>query len=262
MRTTNASVAQVTVTSTGTRATRVIGIVALVGLAWLVAFGLVISPPDEVQGDAVRLMYVHVPSAWLAYLSFGVTALGSVMYLWKRTRSLTWDRIAGASAEIGVLFTALALVTGMIWGRLTWGFYWTWDARLTSTALMFLLYVGYLAMRRTDDNPEQRARRAAWVGVFAVVVVPIVHNSVNWWRTLHQKPTVLRRDAQIDGLMLFSLFVGMVAFTLVYVWLLLHKQRVLVMEDALAEHGLDVAIAERNAEGLDLAGPPDGAVAR
>jgi heme exporter protein C len=243
----------ISVTSTGTRATRVIGILALVGIAWQVLFGLVLSPPDEVQGDAVRLMYIHVPSAWLAYLSFGVTALSSAMYLWKRTRSLTWDRIAGASAEIGVLFTALALVTGMIWGRLTWGFYWTWDARLTSTALMFLLYIGYLAMRRTESAPELRARRAAWVGVFAVVIVPIVHESVNWWRTLHQKPTVLRRNAEIDGIMLFSLFVGVVAFTLAYVWLLLHKQRVLVLEDALEDRALDIAIAERNAEGFDPA---------
>jgi heme exporter protein C len=256
----NSTTTSPAVTTTGTKATRVIGVMALIGLAWLVAFGLFISPPDEVQEDAVRLMYVHVPSAWLAYLSFGVTALGSLMYLWKRTRSLTWDRIAGASAEIGVVFTALALTTGMIWGRLTWGFYWTWDARLTSTALMFLLYLGYLAVRRIDASPQQRARRAAWVGLFAVVVVPIVHESVNWWRTLHQTSTLIRRDPEIDGLMLFSLFVGIIAFSLVYVWLLLHKQRVLVMEDAAAQRGLDVAIAERHAEGRSA--PSEGAIAR
>jgi heme exporter protein C len=247
-------------TSTGTRATRVLGAAALVCLAWLVAFALFLSPEDEVQGDAVRIMYVHVPSAWLAYLAFFVTAIGSAAYLWKRTRSLTWDRIAGASAEIGVLFTGLALVTGSLWGRITWGYFWTWDARLTSTALMFLLYVGYLAFRRTEPNPEVRAKRAAWLGVFSVVVVPIVHNSVNWWRTLHQEPTLLRRDPEIDGIMLFSLFVGVVAFTLVYAWLLLHRQRLLVLEDASAAHGLEDAIAERNAEG---ALPADGtAVAR
>jgi heme exporter protein C len=242
---------EITVTSTGTRATRVLGIVTLVGIASLLVLGLFISPQDEVQGDAVRLMYVHVPSAWLAYLSFFVTALGSLMVIIRKT--LGWDRLAGASAEIGVLFTGLALVTGMIWGRITWGVYWTWDARLTSTALMFLLYVGYLAVRRIDVDPHARARRSAWVGLFAVLVVPIVHESVNWWRTLHQTPTLIRRDPELDGLMLFTLFVGVVTFTLVYLWLMLHKQRVLTMEDAAADHGLDEAIAERHAEGLEVA---------
>ena len=121
-------------TGTGTKATRVIGIMALVGLAWLLVFGLVLSPPDEVQGEAVRMLYIHVPTAWLAYLAFGVTALGSGLFLFPKTRSLAWDRMAGASAEIGVLFTGLTLVAGAIWGRITWGVYWTWDARLTTTA--------------------------------------------------------------------------------------------------------------------------------
>jgi heme exporter protein C len=238
------------VAGTGTRATRVLGLLALAGLAWLVAFGLLISPEDEVQGDAVRLMYVHVPSAWLAYLAFFVTAVGSILYLIPRTRSLAWDRVAGASAEIGVVFTAFALVTGMVWGRITWGFYWTWDARLTSTALLFVLFLGYLAVRRLQASPDVRAKRAAIVGVVAFIDVPIVHMSVQWWRTLHQKPTVARLDLdpQIDGIMLFSLFVGVAAFTLVYVWLLVHRMRVAVMEDALDDHGLEVAIAERQAE--------------
>ena len=124
------------VTSTGTKATRVIGALALVGLGWLLLFGLVLSPPDENQGEAVRMLYLHVPTVWLAYLAFGVTALGSIFYLIPKTRSLAWDRLAGASAEIGVLFTGLTLVAGAIWGRITWGVYWTWDARLTTTALL------------------------------------------------------------------------------------------------------------------------------
>jgi heme exporter protein C len=255
MSNTSTGTGPIEVLGTGTRATRVLGALALLGLAWLVTFGLLLSPEDEVQGDAVRLLYVHVPSAWLAYLAFFVTAVGSIAYLIPRTRSLAWDRLAGASAEIGVVFTGFALVTGMVWGRITWGFYWTWDARLTSTALLFVLFLGYLAIRRLQASPDVRAKRAAIVGVVAFIDVPIVHMSVQWWRTLHQKPTIARMDLdpQIDGIMLFSLFVGVAAFTLVYLWLLVHRMRVAVMEDALDDHGLEVAIAERQAEATGVA---------
>ena len=136
------------VVSTSTRATRAMGLLVLAGLAWCLVFGLVLSPADDIQGESVRLLYLHVPTAYLAYLAYGVTALGSIAYLFKRTRSLAWDRIAGASAEIGVVFTALCLLTGSLWGRRTWGTYWTWDARLTTTALLLLLFLGYLAIRR------------------------------------------------------------------------------------------------------------------
>jgi len=243
--------AAITVTGTGTRGSRIVGILALLGLAWLVLFGLVLSPQDEVQGNAVRMMYIHVPSAWLAYLAFFVTFLGSVLYLIPRTRSMSWDRAAAASAEIGVVFTGLALATGMVWGNLTWGAFWTWDARLTSTALLFLLFIGYLALRRLPAAPDSRAKRAAILGIVAFIDVPIVHMSVEWWRTLHQKPTILRPDLnpEIDGLMLFTLFVGVVAFTLVYFWLMLHKQRVLMMEAEVEDTDLELALIERHAEG-------------
>jgi len=238
-----------TVTSTGTKGTRIIGVLALVGMAWLLLFGLVLSPADEVQGEAVRMLYIHVPTAWLAFLAFGVTALGSALYLFPRTRSLAWDRMAGASAEIGVLYTGLTLVAGSIWGRITWGVYWTWDARLTTTALLFVLYLGYLALRRLPATHAQRAKRCAIAGLIAVIDVPIVYGSVEWWRTLHQEATVREiGDVQISGDMLFSLFVGVVAFTLVYLWLMIHKIRIARMEDALDDHGLDLAIEERRAE--------------
>jgi heme exporter protein C len=245
------------VTGTGTKATRVIGVMALIGLAWLLLFGLVLSPPDEVQGEAVRMLYIHVPTAWLAYLAFGVTALGSGLYLFPKTRSLAWDRMAGASAEIGVLFTGLTLVAGAIWGRITWGVYWTWDARLTTTALLFVLFVGYLALRRLPASHDQRAKRCAVAGLIAFVDVPIVHLSVSWWRTLHQPATIKSiGDVDISGSMLFSLFVGVVAFTLVYVWLMIHKMRTMVLEDELDDRGLDLALEERRAEGaLEEVGP-------
>ena len=247
------STGKVSVTSTGTKATRALGVVCLVGTALLVFLGLVGTPEDEVQRDTVRILYIHAPGAWVAYLAFGVTALASVLYLWKRTRSLTWDRIAGASAEIGVLFTGITLATGMIWGHLSWGVYWTWDARLTTTALLFVLFLGYLALRRMPAEPHVRAKRAAILGIIAFIDVPIVHQSVEWWRTLHQDATVLRRDleVQIDGIMLFTLFLGFVVFTLIYAWLLLHRTRIAVMEDALDEHGLELALEERRAEGAE-----------
>ncbi len=241
---------------TGTRGSRILGVLALAGLAWLVIFGFLLSPADEVQGDSVRLMYVHVPSAWLAYLAFGVTAFCSLMYLWKRTRSLAWDRIAGCSAEIGLLFTGLALVTGMTWGQVTWGHVWDWgDARLVTTALLFLLFVGYVALRRLPAAPHVRAKRAAVAGIIAFLDVPLVHQSVEWFRTLHQSPTILRKDLdpQIDGVMLFSVFVGVVAFTLVYVWLLVHRNRVAMMEARLEAGGLEQALAERRGEPVGTA---------
>jgi len=111
--------------ATGTRVTRALGIATLIGLGWFVAFGLFLSPDDAVQLEGVRILYIHVPSAWLAYLAFIVTAISSAAYLSKRTRSLTWDRLAGASAEVGVLFMGITLLTGSLWGRMSWGVYWS-----------------------------------------------------------------------------------------------------------------------------------------
>ena len=199
--------------------------------------GLVV-PPDAVQGDLQRIMYVHVPSAWLAYLSFTVTLIGSVAYL--RTRSLRWDRLAGASAEVGVVFTGLALATGMIWGKPVWGVWWTWDARLVLTAVMFFIYLGYLALRRSFDDPELRARRSAVLGVIAVLQIPIVHFSVTWWRGLHQPPTVLRPDnPQIDSPLLFALLMSVAAFTVLFVALVTRRSNLAAAQDAAGESELD-----------------------
>ncbi|MBF29062.1 MAG: hypothetical protein CL447_04355 [Acidimicrobiaceae bacterium] len=236
---------------TATAATRVLGALTIVMIGWLGVFGLLLSPADRDQGDAVRIMYVHVPSVWLAYLAFIVTALASAVHLFGKSHSLQADRVAGASAEIGVVFMAVTLVTGMLWGRITWGVYWQWDARLTTTALLFISYIGYLAVRGLEGSRSQRARRSAIVGLLAVLEVPLVHWSVKLWRSLHQEATVLGTDLDVslDGLMLFSLFVGVVAFTLLFLWLLLHRSRVLMMIDLSAETGLDAALAQRRAEG-------------
>ena len=234
---------------TGTRFTRVLGAVTLVGVAWLTWFGLFVTPADVNQGESVRIMYAHVPGAWLAYLAFVVTAISSAAYLWRRTRSLTWDRIAGASAEIGVLFMGISLVTGSLWGRLTWGTFWTWDARLTTTAFLFVTYVGYLAVRNLGGTHHQRARRSAVLALLAVLEIPLVHFSVELWNSLHQEASVAgNTDVTMDGLMLFTLFLGVIVFTLMYVWLLLHRQRSLHLQDIVDDTGLDAAIAARRAE--------------
>ena len=239
-------------TGTGTSATRTLGIVVVLMLVALALFGLVFSAEDVVQGSTVRIMYVHVPSIWVAYIAFGLTAVCSAIYLSRKDRSLAWDRVAGASGEIGVLFVAVSLVTGSLWGRLTWGTYWVWDARLTSTAFLFITYIGYLAVRRLGGTHRQRARRSSVLALLAIVEIPLVHFSVTMWRSLHQSASVADPNAkvQLDGLMLFSLFLGLVAFTLLFVWLVLHRQRNLQLEDAFADRGLDAAITARREEAV------------
>ena len=228
-------------------ARRVVGVLALLSLVALVVVGLFVAPPDEVQGDAQRLMYLHVPAAWLAYLAFGVTALGSALYLWPRTRSYVWDRVAGASAELGVVFTGLTLVLGSLWGRPVWGVWWAWDARLVTTAVLFFLYLGYLALRRVPAALDVRAKRCAIAALIAFVDVPIVHFSVTWWRTLHQQATVFNPelDAKIHGTMAVALWLGVLAFTLLYVYLLDLRYRLEVLDEDREERELAAAIADR-----------------
>ncbi len=237
---------------TGTPATRALGVATIVTMGWLVAFGLGFSPADRDQEEAVRILYVHVPTIWLAYLAFVVTAVCSALYLFTKKHSLGFDRFAGASAEIGVVFMAVTLAVGMMWGRITWGVFWQWDARLTTTALLFVSYVGYLAVRNLGGSHQQRAKRSAVIGLLAVLEIPLVHFSVRMWRSLHQDATIANTDGdvQMDGLMLFSLFVGVVAFTLLYVWLLLHRSRAMAMQDQLDDQGLDRALAARRSEGV------------
>ncbi|SEP53534.1 cytochrome c biogenesis protein CcsA [Amycolatopsis saalfeldensis] len=207
--------------------------------------GAVLAPPDRIQGDYQRLMYVHVPTAWAAYLSFGLTGLASAGWLWRRRPGL--DRLAAASAELGVLFTGLTIVLGSWWGKPVWGVWWTWDPRLVTTALMFFVYLGYLALRRATLDPIARARRAAVLGVVAVVQVPIVHMSVVWWRALHQPPTLLKPgDPTIDHRMLAVLLLNVLAYTVLAGMLLRARLRLAALEDDLA--------AARAGEDRELAG--------
>jgi heme exporter protein C len=220
----------------------------LVALAVTAFLALSVTPPRENQGgEAVRLLYLHVPSAWLAYLAFGVTALASILWLWPRTRSATWDLLAGASAEIGVVFTGLMLAIGSLWGRPTWGTWWEWDARLTSTAILFFLYLGYLALRRTGATSDERGKRCAIAALIAAGDMPIVHFSVNWWQTLHQQGTVFNEnlDVKVNGSMAVTLIIAVVAFTLLYGWLLAERFQLAQLEEGREEREMQQAIAER-----------------
>lgn len=224
----------------------VVATAVVVPVALAAAF---LAPPDQLQGQLQRLMYVHVPAAWMAYLSFGLTLLGSAGWLWRR--EMKYDRLALASAETGVFFTGLTIVLGAVWGKPVWGVWWTWDPRLVTTALMFFIYMGYLGLRRAMIDRTGRATRAAVFGIVAFVQVPIVHFSVLWWRTLHQPPTVLRPgDPTIDHTMLAALLLNVIAFTLLGALMLRSRMRLAEVEDATEEalSSADRALAGQSVE--------------
>lgn len=231
---------------TGSRATRALGIAALAAIALWALYGLVWSPADREMGDLVRLLYVHVPVAILLYAGAGLTTFASLM--WLRRRTPGWDSLAVAAAELGVVFGVLTLLTGSIWGKPTWNTFWTWDARLTSTALLEVLLIGYLAVRKVDPSPSGGSVRASVLGLLLFPNVIIVHYSVDWWRSLHQPATVTRLDPTIEGDMLVALMVGMLAGALTFAWLLLHRFRVAWLEQQVERHDLAAAVADRRAE--------------
>lgn len=194
-------------------------VVAAGAVALVLGVGLFVVPPDRIQGQVQRIMYIHVPTAWIAYLAFFVTFVASARYLWRR--DLGADRLAASSAEIGLLFTGVAIVTGAIWGKATWGIWWDWDPRLTTTALLFLIYAGYILVRSSIVDRARRARAGAVIGILGFVNVPIVHFSVLWWRSLHQAPTIIQPgDPTIDHVLLAELLASVLAFTLLFLYLL------------------------------------------
>ncbi|HEX4978680.1 MAG TPA: cytochrome c biogenesis protein CcsA [Acidimicrobiales bacterium] len=230
------------------------GLVSFGLLAATVAAGLALPPTVE-QEEYARLIAVHPPIAWVAYLSFGVMALGSLLYLLPATRHPKWDRLAAASAELGVVFTALMLATGSIWGRPTWGVYWVWDARLTLSALMLALLVGYGALRRITPDPARRGVVCAVTGLAAVVVIPVNHFAVTWWRTLHQGRSLAQASpgSDLDGSYVAAMLLGFVAMSAVYGFLLMLRVRVERLEGERDVDDLSAAIAERRREGAVVA---------
>lgn len=174
-------------------------------------------PNERVQGPVSKIIYFHISSAWLAFFAFFVVMLCSIIYL--KTKDLKWDIVAHASAEIGVLFTTIVLVTGPIWGRASWNVWWTWDSRLTTTLVLWFIYVAYLMIRSSFSEEEKKARFSAVFGIIGFVDVPIVWMSIRWWRTIH--PTIVTASGfAMDPRMVQTLMVSLTAFTLLYFYLL------------------------------------------
>ena len=211
---------------------RWLAVTTAVTLTLLLYGALVHAPQDRLQGPVQRIFYLHVPSAWVGMLAFLVVFVASIGVL--MTRSRRWDRVAASSAEVGVVFTTVVILTGMLWARPMWGVFWSWEPRLTSYFVLWLMYVTYLALRSYVVEPDRRARYAAVLGVVAFLNVPLVYVSVRLWRSLHPGPVVANPDRpQLPGEMLAVLLVGIVAFTLLWLLLLWLRVDLAARRDAL-----------------------------
>jgi heme exporter protein C len=198
------------------RRRRRLGMLTIAAMIALAYFAFFYAPEDSVQGAAQRIFYIHVPSAWVGFLAFAVVFGASIGLL--ATGKQRFDDIAAASAEVGVVFTTAVMLTGPLWGRASWGVYWTWDPRLTSYFILWLMYISYLALRSYVTEPARRARFSAVLGIVGFFDVPLVYLSVRWWRAEH--PQNVFRSGGMPGSMLTSMFVGLAAFTLLYLYLL------------------------------------------
>lgn len=206
-------------------ADRIIPFAAIIFVITTIAglvMGLVYSPADYQQGDSVRIMYIHVPAAWMALFSYMAMATAAFTALvWKHPLALLAGR---AAAPIGLIFTGLALITGALWGKPMWGTYWVWDGRLTSVLVLFFLYLGYMAIWQAMEDEEKAGRAASILALVGVVNIPVIKFSVDWWNTLHQPASVFRLDGPtIDTAMLYPLFTMFIAFKAYFVWVLLMR---------------------------------------
>lgn len=178
------------------------------------------APTEREMGVVQRIYYVHVPSAWVAFLAFGIVALCSLIYLWLKDDRL--DAISVASAELGLVFTTVVLLTGPLWGKIAWGAWWVWEPRLTLTLLLWFIYVGYFMVRNATENPDRGKRFGAVVGIVGAVNIPLIHVSVLWFRSQHPQPVVLRADGpQADPAIVQTLLVSLLGFTLLFFALML-----------------------------------------
>jgi heme exporter protein C len=202
----------------------------LIGLAGVYVLALAYTPIEARQGLAQKIFYLHVPAAWSALLAFSLVGLASVLYLWLEDPRL--DRFAAASANAGVVFSAVMLTTGPIWAKPIWGTWWTWDARLTLTLFLFFLFVGYLALRAAVHDPGERARFSAVVGILGMLLVPFIHLSVYLFRTLHPRPIVLKPSApSLPPEMLRTLLISFAVFTMLYVGFVMTRYGLALAEE-------------------------------
>lgn len=212
-----------------------LGVVSIAAVIGAQGYAIATSPPDADMGHLQKIMYVHVPAAWMTFLAFFVVLVFSVLYLWRRDEND--DLLAASAAEVGAVFNGLTLLLGMIWGRPAWGVWWAWDARLTSTLVLFLIFVGYLALRAFVEDPAQRARWSAAVGAIGAINVPIVYMSVKWWRTLHQPPS---SPATLDPAYTLGLRINAIAMLLVLIYFIRKRYEIARVERA-TEHAAQAA---------------------
>ncbi|MEO1149757.1 MAG: heme ABC transporter permease [Pseudomonadota bacterium] len=193
---------------------------ALVAMAAGLYLGLVVSPADAKQGDSVRIMYIHVPAAWMALGAYTMITVASVVaFIWRHSLA---DRAALAAAPFGLAMTVLALITGAVWGKPTWGAWWVWDARLTSVLVLMFIYLGYMSVWQAIDDKARAARFARIIAMVGFINIPIIKFSVDWWNTLHQPASIIRASGPtIDAAILTPLLVMIIAYTLLFAWFVL-----------------------------------------
>lgn len=223
---------------------RSLGLAALVSFIVVLLAALFYAPTEQTMGQAQRIFYFHVPSAWIAFVAFFVVCAASILFLWKRERK--WDILALSSAELGVLFASLVLITGPLWAKTAWGIWWVWDARLTATLVLWLIYVGYLMLRAYVEDPERRARLSAVLGIVGAADIPFIVLSVQWWRTQHPS-LILTQSGSLEPRMIQTLLLALLSFSLVYVYLLLRRIRLELLKDRLeaVKEGLDTPGGQR-----------------
>lgn len=216
-----------------------LGLGALAAAALIAAFWMIFfyAPTERTMGIVQRIFYVHVPSAWVAFLAFGIVALCSLGYLWLKDDRL--DAIALSAAELGIVFTTIVLLSGPLWGKIAWGAWWVWEPRLTLTLLLWFIYIGYFMLRNATENPERGRRFAAVLGVVGAVDIPLIHVSVNWFRSQHPQPVILRPEGpSADPAIVQTLLVSLLAFTLLFASLLLVRYIVERLEREVEAHRL------------------------
>ncbi len=206
------------------RAAQLLGGATALSVLAMLYMALIYAPTELTQGPAQRIFYIHIGSAIITYVAYAVTCVASIGYLWRRLEA--WDMLARASAEVGLLLNTILLLSGAIWGKAIWGTWWSWDARLTSTLILWFIYAGYLMLRAYGGNTPQIARSAAVVGIIGVIDIPIINQSVRWWRTLHPAPIVERANPALPAEMLQAMFVALLAFLILYSYLTVQRFRV------------------------------------
>lgn len=204
-----------------------LGVFALLFFVGAQVTSFAISAPERDMGNLQKIIYVHLPAAWNMMVAYIVVFLASVAYLWKRREA--HDLLAASAAEVGVVLTGLTLALGSIWARPTWGVWWTWDPRLTSTAILFLIFVGYLSLRSFVDDDDRRARWSAAVGIFGFLNVPIVYMSVRWWRTLHQ---VQSSPETVDSAYALGIRLNAIAFLFLMIFFMAFRYQIARLQRA------------------------------